>query len=294
MSKSLSAIFCPKKNKPLPRTARTTPTPKQWRPNHDFKQYNRNNKNLSRHIDMPPPRGAHLTGFPRFRHANEQRGQFIFDGTPAGEKDFKAMDDQSATWITQRRDYKKLTMVQENGYIAAKRREYEDESIDRLVYIIGERNQAKHAKEDIEKKCSNSIKDLKGELKLNTAAVERRVETEGIIVDKARAAWVARKSRKNATHGDESSTDHHTMIVDINKKSSLLLQQQPSGKKTQIKHALPPDKERIYMRFLKEGPNRGDGCFQESVEEESKRIIGRTFERTSRYNVVRSAFSERS
>lgn len=250
---------------------------------------------------MLPARGAHLIGFPKFIHANEQRGQFIFDGTPAGENEFKAMDEKKATWITGRRKYKKLTMVQENGYIAAKRREYESEGIDRLVYIVGERNHARHAKQEHDKKCLNSMKELKGELKLNTAAVERRVESESIVVDKARAAWAARKGRGTQTDGSKQpsipSNSHIKSGVQPSNKHSASNHNMKSlsGYKNNQLTGMPsePLRERCYMRFLKEGPNRGDGCFRESQEEENKRIIGRTFERNRRHKIIGNAFSEK-
>lgn len=236
-------------------------------------------------------RGAHLIGFPKFRHANEQSGVFVFDGTPAGEKEFKEMDSGVGTWITQQRKYKKLTMIQENGYIAAKRHEYEDESIDRLVYIIGERNHARHAKKEHDKKCSKSMKELKGELKLNTAAVEKRVEKESIIVDKARAAWIARKAREMNLSNHRKHINHKPNTIGHQTSASssgmMISNKIPSSQK------LSNEQERSYMRFLKEGPNRGDGCFKESKEEQSCRVMGRTFERSRRHKVIASAFSEK-
>lgn len=133
------------------------------------------------------------------------------------------------------------------------------------------------------------MKELKGELKLNTAAVERRVETEGVIVDKARAAWVARKirERNNITSfvNKNKQTPGDTDTKNIQKKNTI--------SKNNVSNVHNQQQARSYMRFLKEGPNRGDGCFRESTEEEYCRVMRMTFERARRHHVVQNAFSEK-
>jgi hypothetical protein len=89
-------------------------------------------------------------GLPRYRHANENGGQFLFNGVPAGEKELRDMRKEKATYLTQNHVYKRQVMVQEEGAIAADRHGLEEDGVDRLFLLLGERDHALAALQDHE------------------------------------------------------------------------------------------------------------------------------------------------
>mmetsp|Transcript_52803 Transcript_52803/g.67705 ORF Transcript_52803/g.67705 Transcript_52803/m.67705 type:complete len:227 (-) Transcript_52803:111-791(-) len=217
-----------------------------------------------------PQKGAHLIGFPRFRHANEQKAQFVFDGTPTSATHLTQMDEQKASWITQNRNYKKLMMCQEEGFMASQRHELEDESIDRLVHIIGERNHARSAKERHSHLCRSTQGNIT-QLKLNSAVAMRRADLENDIVGNARAAWRARIFRTPPTKRQEKPLESQIVL----------------GQPKPERIMLSDPHEREYTRFLKEGPRRGDGCYTDTPVLSQIRVLRRTFPRDRQQAVVR-------
>jgi len=229
-----------------------------------------------------PRRAVHLTGLPRFKHAHLSGGEFVFNGASmTGGRDFDLMAAESATWQTNDRKYKKLMMVQENGMVAKERHDLEDEAVDRLYYLLAERDRAKVNLVDHNLATSAATRLAMGGslLMLDGPASTGRAQRHADVVEGARAAVLARTAR-----GDGPSD----WRLGAAKAAALEAREQRRAKAAaDAAHLLKKRGEGLsvqdtnaYMRFLKEGPRRGDGAFEEPPLQLPVRLMRASMDRT--------------
>ena len=239
---------------------------------------------------------AHRPGLPRLFHI-AKGSQFVFNGTPATEADVDAMEQQRATWITSEPEYKRKLMVEERGDIAHRRHVLEDESADRLLWVLGERDHGRAAAATHSRRCDANVLTATGQLRLDAARVTQKLHSEGRAVDVARFAVQTHHARAakerqaalNAAAASAVATVGQLSLSSSERTSSKTASEASSYRRHPYRQApLDPEKDRAYLRFVKEGPRRGDGAFSRS-----KATTGALFFETILPRATRTAQLER-
>lgn len=243
---------------------------------------------------------AHRSGFPRLRHVSHA-SQFVFNGMPATKADVQAMEEQRATWITSAPEYRRKLLVEERGDIAHRRHVLEDESADRLLWVLGERDHGRAAAAAHTRRCDETLLAATGRLRLDGARVTQKLSSEGGAIEFARTAvrsHHARAEKKrlediNAAAPSAAATVGQVSVASSGRTRKSSSHQDPrSYRHTYRQPPLDPEKDRAYLRFVKEGPRRGDGAFSRSKAINGALYFQTILPRATRTAKIMSSFNK--
>jgi hypothetical protein len=275
-------------------------------------------------VPQAPGRGVHLTGLPRYRHANANGAAFVFDGCATSEADFTAMSLQQSTYLVatgfrenggrQDHAYKRQTMVQEEGAVAAERRGLQDEAVDQLYRLLRERDRALDLRDAQEVTVDATTRRALSLgpgglssaaaadpplLQLDGARIAARLAREAAVVEAARVvlrarhakgfgdpSWREVAARKDAVARSAAAAHARAQRtqVPMNRQASALSHPAPGSRGSSL---LVQD-ERALMRFLKEGPRDGDGAYEPTPGAREARSARAALSRTHQLQVTQA------
>jgi hypothetical protein len=194
------------------------------------------------------------------------------------------MDKKIATWITKDRKFKEKTMVQEHGKIAAERRALENEADGQIRFLTSTRDRARRILREQAFSIDAVIQDVReGQLHLSEVEVLDRVDDPANRIQAARRALHARFTRgpPEPTWREVAAKTslQRCMINNISVGTIPIVYDVAAS-------ALSPEHERRYMRFLKEGPRHGDGCFAAATLHHGARLMQAALPRTYQHRVI--------
>ncbi len=237
--------------------------------------------------DVParsPRRAQHLTGLPRFKHANAHGASFIYNGCSSSAEDFKLMQRGEATWIAPfERRFKAQTMVQEEGKIASERRALVDDSTDRIVYLTSERDHAMWAASQ-QAACVEKTEKLLLTLKLDGSTITtelEELEKAGREANAAIRTSAARRVEMLAEYAKRKNADAITSPLTFH----------PTHTKCSMRRETEYHPSRSFERFLKEGPRQGDGCFKGGLADPGTRLLHAALPRSHQMTVTTSLWA---
>lgn len=224
---------------------------------------------------------AHRVGLPRRFHVSNQKDNpdsehnnqdtlnhgaaFVFNGMPATNSDIDCMEQQKATWLTSNPRFRRKLLVQERGDIAERRHELEKQSKDRLLSVLRERRIVRTAATKQTRRCHGTLLSSQDRLKLNKVSLQDKLNAEENFVEAARAALNTRSIRKEkrrieAIHAAAASAEATvgtsqigTNNVDSFHRGKREISQTSSHRYSYRQDPLDKEKDRAYLRFLKEG-----------------------------------------